>query len=471
MPLDEISRRYADALFAEECDKLRAEHERRSRATLADRARRGGFVPAAIVRDGVQFMEALANARAETLLTTYLKAGIPINDDAVAEISTEVNQVCGARGGSITSEIQLMLQRTGAGNIDSGLGGEISRESSRVQSQVHRRLNLKRDEAVLAERSAPRVEETGELDDLVPLFSRRQFDTDLGKWWKEGAARSLLSILFADLDHFKQVNDTYGHLAGDRVLIGVAKAMKTACGGKGRVYRWGGEELAAILMNYTSRETLALAERIRSTIADLDIEGYSSRITISIGLASYPESSKSVEELLAEADKAMYVAKETGRNRVCFTGGIVSETIPKTDQDQRLSENEVRRTVEKVKLWISLDRGKANNFIVNVENKSSEEVLVEEIRLESHGYLLTQPAYPPSPEAWKVWPHSSVPFGWYCQTDPAAALIRLNDEKGLLFREELRIVLECRILGQPREFEQKIPVNVNASNQEIVSLL
>jgi diguanylate cyclase (GGDEF)-like protein len=281
----------------------------------------------------------------------------------------------------------------------------------------------------------------------------------------------LLSILFADLDHFKHVNDTYGHLVGDRVLIGVAKSMKAACAGKARVYRWGGEELAAILINYTSGEALALAERIRSIVADLDIEGYSSKITISIGLASYPESGKSVEELLADADKAMYAAKETGRNRVCFAGGNVSETIPKTGQDQRLSENEVRKRVEKVKLWISLHRGKANNFMVNVENKSMEEVVVEEIRLESHGYLLTQPACPPSLEAWKVWPNSSVPFGWYCQTDPAATLIRLNDEKGLIFKEELRIVLECRILGQPREFEQKIPVNVNAANQEIVSLI
>jgi diguanylate cyclase (GGDEF)-like protein len=471
MPLDEISRRYADALFAEECDKLRAEHERRARATLADQARRGGFVPAATIHDGVQFMEALANARAETLLATYAKAGIPINDDAVAEISTEVNQVCGARGGSITSEIQLTLQRTGAGNIDSAIGGEISRESSRVQSQVHRRLELKRDEAVLASRSAPKVEETGELDDLVPLFSRRQFDTDLGKWWKEAAGRSLLSILFADLDHFKQVNDTYGHQVGDKVLIGVAKAMKTACTGKGRAYRWGGEELAALLMNYTSREALALAERIRSTVADLDIEGYLSKITLSIGVASYPESSASAEALLEHADKATYAAKESGRNRVCFAGGDVSGTILKTGEDQRLSENELRKRVEKVKLWISLDRGKASNFIVKIENKSMEEVVVEEIRLESHGYLLTQPACPPSPEAWKVWPNCTLPFGWYCQTDPATTLIRLNDEKGLIFREELRIVLECKILGHPREFEQKIPVNVNASNQEIVALL
>jgi len=474
MALDEVSRRYADALFAEECDKLRAEHDSLTRATLSDQARRGGFIPAAIVRNGLRFMDALANARVETLLAAYAKAGLPINDYAVAEISAEVDQVCETRGGSLTGEIHLMLQRTGAANVvgaDAAMGGEISREASHIKSRAHRKLQLKRDEGILAGRSAPRVEDTGELDDLLPLFSKRQFDADLNTWWKEGPGRSLVSILFADLDHFKQVNDTYGHLVGDKVLTGVAKAMKTACAGKGRAYRWGGEELAALLPNYTSREAFALAERIRGTVADLDIEGYLSKITLSIGVASCPESSASVEELLAHADTAMYAAKESGRNRVCCAGGSVGGAVAKTSEDHRLSENEVRKRVEKVKLWISLERGKANNFIVKAENKSAEEVVVEEIKLESHGYLLTQPAYPPLPEAWKVWPNSSSPFGWYCQTDPAATLIRLNDDKGLIFRAELRIVLECKILGQPREFEQKIPVNVNASSQEIISLL
>jgi len=126
MPLDEISRRYGDTLFAEECDKLRIEHESRAKATMADQARRGGFVPAAMVRDGVQFMEALGSARAETLVTAYAKAGLPINDDAVAEISAEVDQVCDTRVGSLTTEIQLMLQRTDmAGVQDPRTGARV----------------------------------------------------------------------------------------------------------------------------------------------------------------------------------------------------------------------------------------------------------------------------------------------------------------------------------------------------------
>lgn len=474
MPLDEVSRRYADALFGEECDKLRAEHDSVTRATLSDQASRGGFVPAAIVKNGVRLMDALANARVETLLAAYAKAGLPINDHAVAEISAEVDQVCETRRGSLIGEIQLMLQRTGAAKVvgtDAAMSGEISREASHIKSRAHRRLQLKRDEGILAGRSSPRVEDTGELDDLVPLFSKRQFATDLSTWWKDGTRGGFFSVLFADLDHFKQVNDIHGHIVGDKVLIGVAKAMKAACAGKGRTYRWGGEELAALLPNYTSGEALTLGERIRSTVADLDIEGYSSKITISIGVASYPDSSASVEELLAHADKAMYDAKEGGRNRVCCATGNVTGSSGKVREDQRPSENEVKKRVESVKLWIRLQRGKANNFIVQVENKSPEEVVIEEIRVESDGYPLTEPAYPPGPEIWKLLPNCVLPLGWSCQTDPVATLTRLHDYRGVFFRTEVRIKLEGRILGQLREFEQKVPVNVNASTQEILSLL
>jgi hypothetical protein len=135
-----------------------------------------------------------------------------------------------------------------------------------------------------------------------------------------------------------------------------------------------------------------------------------------------------------------------------------------------LSQDEVKARIEAVRLWIRLVRGKANNFIISVEEMSDEHLVVEEVRLESDGYALKEPAFPPSPGVWKVAPRGTLPIGLQCQTDPAATLIRMHDNEGLFFNAELRVLLKAQVLGQVCDFEQRIPVRVNAAANEIVSL-
>ncbi len=161
-------------------------------------------------------------------------------------------------------------------------------------------------------------------DPLTGLYNHREFYRLL----REEAERSRryrhpLSLLMFDLDHFKKVNDTCGHPAGDKVLCGVAGIVRRELRQVDLVARYGGEEFAAILPETAEAEAWAIAERIRQAIAARplaisDTEGIG--LTISIGLAVFPDDAASEEVLVEKADAALYAAKAAGRNRVCRPG-------------------------------------------------------------------------------------------------------------------------------------------------------
>ncbi|MFI5734084.1 diguanylate cyclase [Kribbella sp. NPDC051587] len=132
-----------------------------------------------------------------------------------------------------------------------------------------------------------------------------------------------LGVLYIDLDHFKSVNDTYGHAAGDAVLKTVADELRRELRGDDQLGRLGGEEFAVLLPSTTADDTSATAERIRRRIAALTVEVAASNgpavvdgLTCSIGAATYPEAGPDINVALLAADTAMYAAKEAGRNRV-----------------------------------------------------------------------------------------------------------------------------------------------------------
>jgi diguanylate cyclase (GGDEF)-like protein len=309
----------------------------------------------------------------------------------------------------------------------------------------------------------------GELDDSLPLSSRRQFDIDLAEMLTEASESAPLSLMLIDVDHFKSINDALQHSGGDDVLLGIASALKVACEGKGRCYRWGGDEMAALLPNYQSKEALPLAERLNEEISTLKFDGYGGTITLSIGIASSLQHLSTPEEFFKVADAALYAAKEGGRNRVCLAGGTVAPISQKTVPG--LSQAEIKKRLDQIRLWVKLVNGKAQNFSFCVENISDEELVIKEIRMESDGHLITEPAFAPTPELWKVAPRGVCYLSWFCKTDPAASLTRMNDHKGLLLKVSLRILLICAVLDQSQEFEQRIPVQVKASSNEIASLV
>jgi diguanylate cyclase (GGDEF)-like protein len=171
---------------------------------------------------------------------------------------------------------------------------------------------------------------------LLPQFqAAASIDAKTGlhtvTWWREIAERTMsrhesVALLMLDLDHFKKVNDTYGHMAGDHVLRAVAEAVRAEIRGQDIAGRWGGEEFVVLLSNVDADELRAVAERVRHRVRSLVIpvpatDGPVRNPTISIGGALSTDTHPAhLDELLIAADTALYQAKEHGRDRVEVAG-------------------------------------------------------------------------------------------------------------------------------------------------------
>ncbi len=146
---------------------------------------------------------------------------------------------------------------------------------------------------------------------------QREADTELSRAQRSGDP---LALLLVDLDHFKRVNDTYGHLIGDQVLIGVATTLCNQLRDYDIVGRFGGEEFVVLVPGADTVEACRVAERLRNRVRRLAVpaEDGSVAVTISIGVALLRAHGEDLIELLAAADLALYRAKESGRDRVCL---------------------------------------------------------------------------------------------------------------------------------------------------------
>ena len=157
-------------------------------------------------------------------------------------------------------------------------------------------------------------------DGLTGLLNHKEFHKKLDETI-EGSKRYhyTVTLLMIDIDHFKKFNDNYGHQVGDQVLRVVADAIKSQIRTVDVCARYGGEEFAVILRNGDVSYPSVLAERIRSTVYAYPVkhDGIRSQLSVSIGVACFPEDSNNAEGLIKRADEALYTAKETGRNRVC----------------------------------------------------------------------------------------------------------------------------------------------------------
>ncbi len=160
-------------------------------------------------------------------------------------------------------------------------------------------------------------------DPLTGLSNRRHIEPQLqGETARALRHRATFSLLMADLDHFKRVNDQYGHDAGDEVLREVARRIRSMLRTEDRPARWGGEEFLVLLTDTSAEQAEVVAEKIRKAIADTPIEvnGQSVDMTISIGVAQHQGEDDPLD-LIRHADQALYRAKDTGRNRVCIDHG------------------------------------------------------------------------------------------------------------------------------------------------------
>lgn len=166
-----------------------------------------------------------------------------------------------------------------------------------------------------------------QTDDLTGLYLRRRFDSELAAAIVAGTAASRpVALLAMDMDGLKAINDTHGHLFGAHAISETGKLIGEILGEAGFACRFGGDEFIAALPGKTLEEAAAMAEEIRARVADHPFvhEGKTLAPRISIGVAVFPDDAKDAGGLFQRADEALYLAKRTGKNRVCRHSDVLA---------------------------------------------------------------------------------------------------------------------------------------------------
>jgi len=202
--------------------------------------------------------------------------------------------------------------------IDAAGSGRFSNEDARLLALLLEPAAVAVDNALLLRRS----EELSITDDLTKLYNSRFLNATLRREVERSKRyRTPVSLIFLDLDGFKNVNDQHGHLYGSRTLVEVGAVIKGTVREIDIVSRFGGDEFTVILPQTGPEGAMTIAERIRQRIADtsfLQEHGIEVRISASFGIASFPDHGKTKDELIARADQAMYAAKGRGKNGVAL---------------------------------------------------------------------------------------------------------------------------------------------------------
>ncbi|NMM17712.1 MAG: GGDEF domain-containing protein [Cellulomonas sp.] len=195
-------------------------------------------------------------------------------------------------------------------DVENTLGALLSTAAASLESA---RLHSAADELALT-------------DALTHLPNRRRMESELEVEWDRSKRYGRpLSFLMIDLDHFKALNDEFGHTVGDEVQRSVATAVQASLRASDTAYRYGGEELAVLLRETGPDDAALVGERIRAAVAAVTLHNTSARVTASVGLAERSSEMRFGIELVAAADAALYVAKKQGRDRVVHLSVLPTE--------------------------------------------------------------------------------------------------------------------------------------------------
>ncbi|PHS24321.1 MAG: GGDEF domain-containing protein [Methylophaga sp.] len=199
--------------------------------------------------------------------------------------------------GTIISNTQIMAES----------GNELKQELVHSSQEIS---DLKKELEV--------VKKLAETDALTGLLNRGTFNNELTDLCRQTAVEAAL-VMF-DLDHFKKINDTFGHLLGDKVIQFFASLLQKHAGDEHLAIRYGGEEMAMIMLDISQREALKIADAIRSSFANSRLKKKGSedsigQVTVSVGLTML-RSTDTPQELIERADAALYLSKQNGRNRI-----------------------------------------------------------------------------------------------------------------------------------------------------------
>ncbi len=210
-------------------------------------------------------------------------------------------------------------------------------------------LTLAANQIALAIANARLYTQTRELsvtDELTGVFNRRHFSQVLQLEWKRANRfKRDLSLLMVDVDYFKHYNDTYGHLKGDEVLRKLGSLLDENLRDVDTIARFGGEEFVVLLPDTDKRGALAVAEKLRHLVQE-KVAG----ITVSVGVANYPEDVQEIDDLIDHADIALYDAKDQGRNKVTMYHPTPDREIPGREEPLKPMEGENREKGAKSRL-------------------------------------------------------------------------------------------------------------------------
>ncbi|MGN6547615.1 MAG: diguanylate cyclase domain-containing protein [Aureliella sp.] len=213
-------------------------------------------------------------------------------------------------GALISFEDITMLEEQRQTLVEAMQQLEASREQIRAQNQ--------------------RLRELASRDALTGIMNRRELFEQLEQHWTEHVEQGdPLGCMMLDVDHFKRLNDTHGHAIGDQVLKSVARVLEATVGDRGLVARYGGEEFC-VVTKLSPEITHEIGEAVRQQIATVLAEPY--KVTTSVGVSHVTAGAKSFQEMLEQADKALYAAKHGGRNQVRFWSPDIDELEQKTHE-------------------------------------------------------------------------------------------------------------------------------------------
>lgn len=172
-----------------------------------------------------------------------------------------------------------------------------------------------------------RLQRLSEVDDLTGVYNRRYFMKNLEREFEIAKRRNRdLSLICMDVDHFKSINDRFGHLVGDQALQHLAASIQKQLRSEDILARMGGEEFAILCLSTGLKDAFHLAERIRRAIESLEVETDhgSLKMTISLGIAELNRRDENLQAFISRADKVLYAAKDSGRNRsVCASCAVM----------------------------------------------------------------------------------------------------------------------------------------------------
>ncbi len=282
----------------------------------------------------------------------YLDSGTKLDDEAIEKLYAEYVSECNLDIHKLLrQDLQKILgklagfteetdrQATGFGdnlqsygeklrqNLDeSALGnliGEMVNDTENMRGSVlnlQSQLEQSKQEVEKLHRELESAKGEAMIDPMTGILNRRGFEKAASRILDESASSGKeICLLMVDIDHFKKINDTYGHLVGDKVIRAVAEMLKSKVKGQDSVARLGGEEFAVLLPETPAAGAFAVAEHIRKSIENGKIRRIDSQetigaVTVSIGIASLTPD-EDINQLLDQADKALYASKTQGRNR------------------------------------------------------------------------------------------------------------------------------------------------------------